>query len=221
MSASDPYFAQALVAAERAARNGMPITAESLVSEDPSLPIQASVDLTSDERFARALEEMGINFTPFQKLSNDQLAAIHLYLSDSSRSHAAKLRAAGISQTKWAGWMRQPIFKEYIARHAEDALFGALPATHLALADKATHGEAWAVNLLYGVTGFYDPNKVDDPRKYFEAIFEVLSDEGVSAAILQKVAGRIREISDPAASVANRQQPAMIVASPTRSQEAS
>lgn len=214
MSERNPYFTQCLLAAERAARMGMPITPEVILSEDSDLEVRDVVETLESPRFALALEERGINFTPMQRLDDDQVAAVHLYLADSSRSHAQKLRAAGVSQVKWSGWMRQPRFKQYIAEHATDRLYDALPGTHLALADKAEKGESWAVGLLYQVTGFHDPNKVDDPRRYFEAIFEILSDEGVDVAILRKVAGRIRELEGADTSANPRQ--AMIVSSPQR-----
>lgn len=214
----NPHFTQVLLAAERAARMGMPISPEVILSEDPALEVRDVVEVLESPRFALALEEQGINFTPMERLSDDQVAAVHLYLSDTSRSHAQKLRAAGISQVKWSGWMRQPRFKQYIAEHSTDRLYDALPGTHLALAEKAERGESWAVGLLYAVTGFHDPNKVDDPRRFFEAIFEVLSDEGVDAKVLQKVAYRIRELSEVDGAAANPRQ-AMIVSSP-RQQEA-
>lgn len=217
---TNPYFAQALVAAERAARNGMPISPESLCSEDPELPVSAAMELLAEQRFADALEELGVNFTPMQRITSQQIAAIHLYLAAGNRTHQAKLRAAGVSATKWAGWMRQPLFADYISQHALDRLHGALPAAHMALADKAGAGESWAVSLLYQITGFHDPSKVDDPRKYFEAIFEVLSDEGVSDEILNKLAARIRQLSDPN-TAASSARPAMIALSTPRAQEAS
>jgi len=220
MSSGSSYFAMAVVAAERAVRNGMPITPETLASEDPELPVLEATRLLAEPRFSKALEELGINFTPMQRITEEQISAVHLYLAAGNRTHASKLRAAGTTATKWAGWMRQPLFRDYISQHATDRLHAALPAAHLALADQAEQGAAWAVNLLYQITGFHDPNKVDDPRKYFEAIFEVLSDSGVDERILTRVANRIREISDPAGTLPDS-RPAMIIASPTRAQEVS
>ncbi len=211
-SPTHPLFAQGIVAAERAQREGMPLSAETLNAMDPQLRLSDAHELLGDARFARALEEVGINHDPTTRITSEQLAAVRLYLADTSRTHAQKLRAAGITQAKWAGWMRQPQFKAYIAAGALDMMEAALPATHMAVVDKAGRGEQWAVLLQYQLTGFHDPNKQDDPRKIFEAIFEVLSDEGVDHRVLEKVARRIRELADPAA-VARAPRPAMIVAS--------
>lgn len=195
---SHPFFVAAVIAAERAARQGMPITAETLHSEDEQVPVSVAYDLLASPRFTRALEDVGVNLSPTQRVSSEQLAAVHLYLADASRSHAAKLRAAGISPSKWRGWMQQPYFRDYISQHAVDALHGALPQAHLALADKAGSGDMPAISMLYRLTGFYDPDApADDPRKLFEAIFEILSDEGVPDATLAKIAGRVREQLSP------------------------
>jgi hypothetical protein len=210
----NPYFAAGVIAAERCARDGMPITADSLNAQDSTLPLYEAEKLVNDDRFAAALEEVGVNFSPLDRVSMEQLAAVKLYLMDQSRTHAAKLRAAGISQTKWSGWMRQPRFREYINTFAMDTLHDALPGAHLALAREAQDGKQWATTLLYQVTGFFDPNRVEDPRRFFEGIFEVLSDEGVDERILAKVAGRIRELADPNGAPAPR--PAMILAEASR-----
>lgn len=213
---SHPLFAQALVAAERAAREGMPIQAETLNSQDPDLPIYVAVELLEDPRFGRALEELGVNWSPKQRVSSEQIAAARMYLAAGTRSHATRLRAAGVTSAKWAGWMRQPQFKAYIAQHSIDALDAALPGTHMALASEAMEGKPWAVQLLYQVTGFHDPNKVDDPRRYFERVFEVLSDEGVADEILRKVALAIRELDDPASAARGVGTTMIVPESPAR-----
>jgi hypothetical protein len=210
-----PFFAQAVAAAERAARQGMPITPETLQSEDPQLPISAAHELVSDRRFAKALEEVGVNFTPLEPLSTEQLAAVKLYLQAGGRTHGAKLRAIGVSQAKWSGWMRQQRFKALLAEGGLDRIFEALPGAQVALSEKAESGESWAVNLVFALTGFYDPNKVDDPRPIFEAIFEELSDSGVDEAILRRVAGKVRTMLS-AGPPSEQAQPAMIMANPTQ-----
>jgi hypothetical protein len=214
LSPSSPFFSQAVVAAERCARQGMPITAETLSSEDPSIPLSTAHLFVEDARFARALEEVGVNFTPLEPLSNDQIASVKMYLAAPGKSHAAKLRAIGVSPTKWAGWMRQSRFRDYIATGSLDRLFDSLPGAQVAVAEKAEAGEAWAVNLVFSITGFYDPTKVDDPRPIFEAIFEELNDAGVDQAILDKVVKRVRGMLSPSA--AQTPAPAMIVATPAQ-----
>ena len=47
---SHPLFAQGVVAAERCARDGMPILAETLNSMDPDLPIYAAAICSLDTR---------------------------------------------------------------------------------------------------------------------------------------------------------------------------
>jgi hypothetical protein len=214
LSPTNPIFVQGVLAAERCARQGMPINAETLSSEDPELPILQADELVHDPRFARALEEIGVNFKPFARLSNDQLAAIRIYLSSGGRTHASRLRAAGVSATKWAGWMRQPRFRDYIAQGGIDRINDSLVGAQMSLADRAEAGESWAVNLVFQLTGFHDPNKVEDPRPIFEAIFEELSDAGVDEEILRRVAGRVRNMLDPAG--LQQAQPAMIMANPAQ-----
>ena len=120
-SPGSPVFTQALVAAERCARNGMPLTAETLASEDPNLPIYVGVELLADERFAAALEELGINHSPTQRITSAQMAAAQIYLAAPAKtSHTQRLRAIGITQAKWNGWMRQPEFQRYIAAGSAD-----------------------------------------------------------------------------------------------------
>jgi hypothetical protein len=84
----------------------------------------------------------------------------------------------------------------------------------MSLADRAEAGESWAINLVFQLTGFHDPNKVEDPRPIFEAIFEELSDAGVDEEILRRVAGRVRNMLDPAG--LQQAQPAMIMANPAQ-----
>lgn len=211
-----PTFTRALVAAERCARNGMPLTGETLASEDPGLAIFDATELLADERFAAALEELGINHTPTQRISSEQLAAAQIYLaSPPNSSHAMRLRAIGISQAKWSGWMRQPEFRRYIADGSADILHGSLPAAHLAVADAAGRGQPWAVNLVYQVTGFHDPNKSIDLNAVLSAVFEILSDEGVDYEVLSRAAQRVREI-DPAASAGATPPRAMLTMTPAQ-----
>lgn len=214
LSPSSPYFAQGVVAAERAARQGMPITAETITSEDPSIPLSTAHLLVQDARFGRALEEVGVNFVPLAPITNDQLAAVKMYLAAPGKTHNAKLRAIGVSPTKWSGWMRQARFRDYIANGALDRMFDALPGAQLAVAEKAEAGESWAVNLVFSITGFYDPNKVDDPRPIFDAIFEELAKANVDPAILDRVVSRVRGMLAPSGAPAA--QPAMIMANPAQ-----
>lgn len=117
------------------------------------------------------------------KLTQEQLAAANLILNYTDRrSKANKLKALGITPTQWDGWLRQKIFKEYLANRTGEMLDLNTDVAHTGLLGAVERGEAAALKLYYEMTGHY---RQDSPQANINVIMTLLIE------VIQK------EITDP------------------------
>lgn len=87
-------------------------------------------------------------------LSQEQLAAILVVLDyTDKRSMATKLRQMGLNSTKWNGWMRNPVFKEYLQSISADNFKDALYVAQTSLVKSVESGDVNAIKYYMGVTG--------------------------------------------------------------------
>lgn len=197
-SAAHRIFSAAIYAAEQADRAGHAITVESMATFNPELPKKVLADLLTTTKFQVALEERGLALPSASGLSPEQLAAAAIYLDMTTpMSHAQKLKAAGITDAKWRGWLRQPKFAQLVSQVSEEALRAAEPVALQRLSQLVDDSNLKAIEMVLEITGRHDRRKETvDVNQLLLAIFTVLDDEisplpgGVD--VLNKINTRVR-----------------------------
>lgn len=117
------------------------------------------------------------------RLTDEQLAAANLVLNyTDKRSKAKKLAALGITPTKWDGWLRQKVFREYLANRTGELLDLNTDVAHVGLLGAVERGESAALKLYYEMTGLY---RADSPQANINVIMTLLIE------VIQ------REVNDP------------------------
>lgn len=195
-SALELTFSRVVFAAEQVSRQGLDITVSTIRGFNPELA-QKDVQLVLDgEKFVRAMEERGIALSANPGLSSIQLAALHIYLDTSvPMSHAQRLRAVGVSQAQWSGWMRQPEFAKRMEALSAERLQETIPVANQRLAELVDRGELKAIRFLYELTGVHDPRMPGvDVMMILQGIFSVLEEEVADAAVLARVGMKVREM---------------------------
>lgn len=115
-------------------------------------------ELMGDPTFLAALSNRGIRvpvggMIP-DELTAEQIAAVGMVLDwHDSRSHNAKLRSLGISNIKWQGWLKNPIFKEYLHSLSTRNLDDALNVAHEGLIKATKKGDVNAIKYYMELTG--------------------------------------------------------------------
>lgn len=108
--------------------------------------------------FIEALSNRGITMpadgTIPDELTAEQIAAVSLILDYSDkRSHNTKLRSLGLSPTKWAGWLKNPVFKTYLHNLSTRNLDDALHVAHEGLLKATERGDVNAIKYYMELTG--------------------------------------------------------------------
>ena len=95
------------------------------------------------------------------RLTDQQLAAVNLMVNfmDKRPLHK-KLKALGISATKWQGWQRDKTFSKYLKFMTEEMLNINMTAVNDGLLNAAEAGNVRAAQFVYEITGRY---KKDSP----------------------------------------------------------
>jgi hypothetical protein len=90
------------------------------------------------------------------ELTQEQLACVAVVLDWSDRrSHATKLKSMGVNATKWNGWMKNPVFKEYVHGLSTRNLDDALHVAHEGLVNATAKGSVDAIKYYMELTGRY------------------------------------------------------------------
>jgi len=188
------FFYRVMRAVELAARQGLPIEASVVVEQDRSLRPTAVADLLASEKFRIAANDRGIDVSDKPGLSAEQLAALAIY-TDMSRplNHTQKLRAAGVTQAKWTGWLRQRAFSEELAYLSKENLRASVAVGEQRLAEHVDAGNMQAIEFVFAMEGrFRKDQQSVDVRKMLLEVFNILDEEGVPLATLSRVGDRIK-----------------------------
>lgn len=90
------------------------------------------------------------------ELTQEQLACVSVILDWSDRrSHSAKLKSMGVTATKWAGWMKNSIFRDYVHSLSTRNLEDALHVAHEGLVNATSKGSVEAIKYYMELTGRY------------------------------------------------------------------
>jgi hypothetical protein len=147
--------------------NGMLPTRDYLVSKRVCTESLYDNAFKSGE-FREALRERGISLSslsgsePGGSLSPEQLAVANVLLDRyDNRSRKKKLSDMGVNTQTLNGWMRDPAFRDYYTRRAENLFGDAMPDVVAAHVDQAERGDMKAIQLYYEMMGRYSPRQVN------------------------------------------------------------
>lgn len=115
--------------------------------------------------FRQYLITRGINLNPENDhlLTPAQLMFVNMLLNmhdrRTEREKIKELREAGydISSQKYAAWLKQPAFRNYLRTRAEDMFPAADWKIRQSLVDTAEDGDVSAIRLYFEMTGAYNP----------------------------------------------------------------
>lgn len=187
-----------LYASEQLARQGIPITVNTVTSQADrhreGITIAVVTELLKTPRMIAAFADRGLVTEDNGQLTADQLHALAIYTDMGlSANHAGRLRLAGVSESRWRGWKRNPNFERELAVLSEETVRGAQPVAMQRLSEAADRGERWAIEMVLEVTGRHDRRKETvDVNKVLTAVFAILDEEVPDVAILGRVADRVR-----------------------------
>lgn len=128
--------------------------------------------------FKQLMKLRGYPFEEVAKLSPEQYFAVQIMTDPSNKKPlAAKLRQAGITMAQYRGWMKQPLFREYITKISEDMLGEHVADVHTMVLNKAVSGDLTAAKLVYELNGRHDPNKqqVVDLQNIIGLLLEIIT----------------------------------------------
>jgi len=151
-------FKRAISAAWLAHHNGEPVTPDTMHVYDAGLNPADLAELLETELFRQALEDRGIPDSGASYLTGEQMAALFV-LSDHSirRPERAKLKMAGVSWTKFQGWLDQPLFRREYREIQRKTLELATERGDTVLAQLIDDGNMRAIEYANAMTGRYDP----------------------------------------------------------------
>lgn len=157
----------------------------------------AASKLLQSDSVREAFKSRGIPETDASGLTPEQVTAINTVVNPmDTRSRRKKLADMDISATKWAGWMKQAKFKDYLAGRSTDLLQDAIPEAHMALVDNVMRGDFGSIKFLYEMTGTYDSNKstVDIPmliNRVFDILIRHIADPETLMDIAKELQGLV------------------------------
>jgi len=127
-------------------------------------------------------------------MTPEQLSAAAVYFDSTSKmSHKQKLQAAGITELRWRGWMKEPAFARYVGEIGESILREAQPVALVRIAESIDKGERWAIELGLEITGRHDRReKSVDINQLLMGIFGILDDEVGDPKVLAKIAEKVK-----------------------------
>lgn len=147
--------------------------------------------------FKEAIAERGITWGGSSGLSPEQQYTLSILLNPTDRrSLQAKLKSAGITYTKYRGWLKQPVFSRYLMQQAEEVLTDHHGDMMVALANKGISGDLNAIKFAYELTGRHNPaaNQVIDLQRVVGLLLEVITKHVTDASILNRIVADISNV---------------------------
>lgn len=138
-----------------------------------------------------ALEDRGIIVTNTHPvLTTVQLRAANLMLNTKDgRNAKRKLEALEITTAQWEGWLRDPVFQDYITQRAENLLGDSLYEAHTSLLSSVRSGDTTALKLYYEMTGRWSSKTVGEVNIEFlmMRIIEIIQREVTDPETLMRI----------------------------------
>jgi hypothetical protein len=158
--------------------------------------------LLSKPHVRTAIEERGITFrSDTDKWRQRALTPLQLLVANSmidiidQRSDKKKLQDLGVDTKTYNAWLRDPVFRDYLATRAESMIEGHEHEIYLALIDKIRSGDIKAIQFWYAVTGRFDnakptPDVINLPA-LLTRILEIILDEVDSPEIRSRISDKL------------------------------
>lgn len=150
--------------------------------------------------FVTACANRGIDVIPEAKLLTPEQLALANSLLDlgDQRSPSQKLKALEIAPRQYSAWCKQPIFRQYMQRRAEDLFSDAMPEAHSALVRNLQNGDLNSIKLFYEMTGRWSPKYSGelDIQYLMMKIIDILSRRlAAHPEILESIADELSELA--------------------------
>jgi hypothetical protein len=120
-------------------------------------------DALGKTSFVNALVNRGIELPTFKvrkvgDLTTEMVAAVALITNfDNKMSITGKLKTLGISMTKYQGWLKNPVFKNYLHKVSADRFEDDIHRVHAGLLKAVDKGSVEATKFYLEYTGRYVP----------------------------------------------------------------
>lgn len=124
-------------------------------------------------------------------LTDEQMHAVNIMLDPyDRRSDEKKLRDIGITTRRWAMWLMEERFAEYVRDRSERMLQSSIFEAHKGIIKGARNGNVAAVKTLYEITGRYRPNEESqiDVRRILHTFIEVIQKYVKDPIVLHAIA---------------------------------
>lgn len=151
-----------------------------------------------NEVFLMALSNRGIRLpSSDDNLTNEQLAGIAVIANfRDPRSPTAKLKAVGISWTKWQGWMRNKHFKEFLQDLCGTNFRESLDVAQAGILKGMEKGNSDLIRLYLEMTGEYTPqsSEVVNLKLVLSRVLETIQIHVKDPNLLRNIASDFEKI---------------------------
>lgn len=174
--------------------------------EEFGIPVGHYNSVLDDPKCKEALEEKGIVFQRFtgdwtaKSLTPKQLLAANsmLDLTD-TRSQKKKLQDLKVHTQTWQSWLKDPVFKEYLATRASQMINENEHEADLALLDRIRSGDMKAISLYYEMSGKFVPQRAGnnnvDIQNLLIKVIEIITEEVTDTDDAIRISNRLRALA--------------------------
>lgn len=167
------------------------------------IPLAKVKTIFVSPQFRHAMLTRGIDFGETRTISPEQDMAMAIMASPDGRTFERKLKAAGVSPSKWRSWLKQKAFGELWREIGGSSLKDYEPDMMVALTGQALTGDVQAIKYAFEVSGKYAPQRQQnlDATLVIAQVIEILQDElKDDMPRLQRIATRMQLVGEqPAA----------------------
>lgn len=193
---------------------GTLLTAEKAY-EEYGIPVKDFEDAFKNSNFRDALSERGVVFERLtvygdnakwisKSLTPTQLLAANALLDlTDTRTNKKKLQDLGISTAKYNAWLKDPVFKEYLAERAKQLIGDNEHEVDLALLDRVRSGDMKAISYYNEYTGRFTPvsrqssslsNSNIDVQAILVRVIEIVNEEVNNPKEILAISNRLRSL---------------------------
>lgn len=165
-----------------------------------------------NETFRTALAKRGVDFSV--ERSKGLLSLTQLTLANSllnlhdKRSAREKLQELNVSSQQYNAWLRDPAFRDYLAKRGEELFKSHDHEAYSALVGTATGGDTQALKLFFEMRGIYTPKQTVEfnVEQVMGKIIEIITRHVQDPATLAAIAEEFEQIDGGPRRVAVRQE---------------
>lgn len=196
----------ALVAIEQLFWEHGNLPTDEVIAQLTGLSLTTVKSYWSNETFKAAVEFKGIPLDggrSQQLLTMKQLEVANRLLNiHDARSVREKLQEVGVSSQQYHAWLRQPAFKNYLAKRGEELFKSADHEAYTALLQVVRGGDVSGLKLFFEMRGIYNPKVQVDVNlgTVLVRVVEIISRYVRDPETLQNIANDLESLDLPGAS---------------------